>query len=221
MGRLVERFYVLKDDQWGSHDTEEYMVEPWEMGSADKCPMCGGYISMLHWLEPRLARLVLHGTEFGDVVHSGSLLLVTSRFREAYQREGMAGLGEFGPVEIVKVKPKRLMPHCPTYFHVEVKRSRAALDSDASGLVCSEPASCEECRTTGIDAVARVVLEPNTWSGEDIFESRGLPGTNLVTERFKRICENSGITNVKFIPSEEYSFDFYPQRKLGTDPTVT
>jgi hypothetical protein len=163
---------------------------------------------MLHWLEPRFAELELHGKEFGDIVHIGSTLLVTSRFMEAYQKAGLVGLGEFSRIEIVRVKPKRGFPRCPEYFHVEVGRGRAALDAHRSGLICYEPATCKECRTTVIEVIASLQLEPDTWSGEDIFIARGLPGTNLVTDRFKAACEAFGITNVRFIPAAKYSLDF-------------
>jgi hypothetical protein len=42
--------------------------------------------------------------------------------------------------------------------------------------------------------------------------AHGLPGTILVTERFKTFVVEHRITNAEIIPAEEYYFDFKAQR---------
>ena len=49
--------------------------------------------------------------------------------------------------------------------------------------------------------------------GEDIFIARGLPGTIVVSERFKEWCEANEVRNAVFVPAEEYAHDFYPWEK--------
>jgi hypothetical protein len=56
----------------------------------------------------------------------------------------------------------------------------------------------------------RVILEPGSWTGEDIFHARGLPATYITSERFKEVCERYRIANAVLIPAEEYGYDFYP-----------
>ena len=66
-------------------------------------------------------------------------------------------------------------------------------------------------------ACGKLIVESSTWSGEDIFIARGLPGIFLITEKFKTFCEECKIKNAVLIPAEEYSYDFYPwerRRKL-------
>ncbi len=78
------------------------------------------------------------------------------------------------------------------------------IDWDDPGNVCPE---------RGIDGIIkrarRVVVQPGTWSGEDGFIARGLPGTILAHERFKVFCGSEGFTNVNLIPAEDYSLDDY------------
>jgi len=49
----------------------------------------------------------------------------------------------------------------------------------------------------------RVVIDAGTWTGEDVFYARGMPGTILVSERFKEVCERHGVQNAAFLPAEE------------------
>jgi len=46
-----------------------------------------------------------------------------------------------------------------------------------------------------------------------MFFSRGLPGTVIVTEKFKKFCVDGAESNCTIIPAEAYSFDFYPWEK--------
>src|SRR5687768_16800236 len=48
------------------------------------------------------------------------------------------------------------------------------------------------------ERLRRVVLQPHSWSGEDIFFARGLPGTVFVSERFKSLCEDGRYSNCWF-----------------------
>ncbi|MCS6946152.1 MAG: hypothetical protein NZM12_00900, partial [Steroidobacteraceae bacterium] len=59
------------------------------------------------------------------------------------------------------------------------------------------------------------VLKSDTWSGEDVFFARGLPGTILVSERFKSLCETAGLTSCSLVDTERFGFDHYPQERAG------
>jgi hypothetical protein len=103
----------------------------------------------------------------------------------------LVGFERLDPVKVVRVKRrKRGTGDPPDYWLASIQRSRAMLDDTASGLVREEAPLCEECRVGGvIKQVDRVILRPGTWSGEDVFFARGLQGTVLVSERFKRLTE--------------------------------
>ncbi|ASS77105.1 hypothetical protein CIG75_03975 [Tumebacillus algifaecis] len=49
-----------------------------------------------------------------------------------------------------------------------------------------------------------VVIDEDTWDGIDVFKPIGLPGTIVVTERFRDFAELHGFTNLKLVPSTEY-----------------
>lgn len=91
------------------------------------------------------------------------------------------------------------------------------LDESASGLEREDDgAVCSECGLGGIiKRLRRVILRPDTWSGEDVFFARGLPGTILTSERFKSLCETAGLANCSFVDAEAFSFDHYPQERAA------
>jgi hypothetical protein len=112
---------------------------------------------------------------------------------------------------VVRVRRKRKgsrSPSVPRYFVVNVSFfGTSAVDVAHSRLRYSSLVICPECRTDGLDSVHGFVLEPGTWSGEDVFRARGLPGTLIVSERFAELVQRHGLTNMKLIPTEEYVWD--------------
>jgi hypothetical protein len=173
---------------------------------------------MLAWLPPYRVELELWGTTFGDLaIEAGGKFLVSERFKAAFEQSKLTGIEAYDPVEIVRVRRhNRNAPKTPphVYHRVTIARSRAIVDQVASGIEWQEPTICPECREgTGIKRWQRVIFEPGTWSGEDIFSARGLPAAYFTSERFKDFCEEHGMTNVVLIPAEEYAHDSYPWEK--------
>ena len=112
------------------------------------------------------------GSKFGDVAFaSSSELLVSRRFRQLWEESGLVGLGEFEPVEIVKVVPHRgpLVGEVPVYFKATVCRSQAAIDLVASGFEFDTPPQCSFCLLGSVRRWKRIVIGVDTWSGEDMF----------------------------------------------------
>jgi hypothetical protein len=193
-------------------------ANPVNRGEAPKCPSCGRFISGLVWLPPYRAVLEVWGKEYGDIAFFMDVLLISKRMADLYRTEGLSGLQGFDEVEIVKVIRRggsRLRTPPPPYYCVTIARSRATIDVAASGLVLREPYTCNECRGGLIVRTERVVLEEGTWSGEDIFIARGLPGTILTSERFKAFFDKYHINNGILVDAVEYSFDFYPGRSIS------
>ncbi len=205
------RFFVLKDDTWGPHDTQCDTVEPDNVGDAPHCPRCGGAIGMLAWLPPYRVNLELYGQAPGDFIDGpGYNVLISERFADAFRAEGLTGLLGFHPVEVVRVKRKRKGPKpgaVPPYFAVTVCFSRAAVDDGRSRVRRFSPVTCPECRDPGRDSIHGFTLEPGTWQGEDVFRPRGLQGRILVSERFAGFVKRQGLTNMKLTPTEEFIWD--------------
>jgi len=131
------------------------------------------------------------------------------------------GLSIFEQVEAVKTKSygktRRIKPP-GDYLVVRVARSRAAVDDRASGMVRENPAQlCDECRGAGIiKRWKRIVIEEDTWGGEDLFHPRGLPGAILTSERYREFHLANRINNGLLIEASQYAHDFYPWEVKGS-----
>lgn len=217
------RFFVLRNPRVTKQKdmaiTDFLKSDDANTGEAPICPVCGEFIGMLPWLPPYRAELEVWGKAYGDIAFgAGDEMLVSARFAMLYKEATLIGLEGFKETEILKIKRRggsRLRLPPPKYYCVKVVRSRAAINIKASGLVLREPPTCDECRDGFIIRTQRVILEENTWSGEDVFFARGLPGTIITSERFKDFFEDKGINNGLLIPAEDYSFDFYSDGKVG------
>ncbi len=205
------RFFVLKDDVHGRCDMEFDTAEPVNLEKAPRCPECGGVIGMKTWLPPYRGELTLHGESFGDFVKfPGYAVLVSERFAEAFRAEGLTGMLGFHPVEVSRVRGKRKGSrpvNVPRYFLVSPCFGRAAVDMARSRIRHEQPVTCPECRDIGPDSIHGFALEPGTWAGEDVFRPRGLQGRIVVSERFAGFVERHGLTNMRLIPTEEYTQD--------------
>ncbi len=220
---VVPRFFVLEEDVWGPHDTQYDDVEPVNLGEAPLCPRCNSALGLLEWLPPHRVELELHGQELGDFVPGPSnSFLVSARMAAAFRAERLTGLLGFHPAEVGRVRRKGKGPRPgapPPYFVVNVSFfGNSVVDVARSRLRYDAPVTCPECRTQGVDSIHGFVLEPGTWKGEDIFRARGLPGVIIVSERFVQFVARHELTNMKLIPTEEYTWDPHSQGPPAPPP---
>jgi hypothetical protein len=208
------RFYVLINSIHRPSDaiTDFSPVEPHKIGDAPQCPACGTLIGMLPLLPRTKVELEVLGRRFGDVAFGpGNELLVSKHFRDNYLQAGLIGLSTFTRVEVetVRFRSRMFTGHVPFYFATVPVRGRAAIDTQASGIVYEEePWTCQECRSGLILRLARLAIEPGTWAGEDIFFARGLPGTVVTSQRFKDFCDAHHFANCILLDADRYSLDF-------------
>ncbi len=207
------KFYVLDDNRAGNEPavTTYLSADPVHRGEAPRCPVCNTFIGPLKWLPPYRVELEAYGSAWGDLVFpwGGDELLVSERFERLWKQDGLIGLSGFDSVEVVKTKKRRrLAPLPPGYLRVSLARSRALVDDAASGIRRDETRECPECGGGGLERIKRIVLKEGTWSGEDIFKARGLPGKNIASERFKEFCDHHQILNGLLIPVEDYQLDY-------------
>jgi hypothetical protein len=183
------------------------------LGKRSLCTRCRKPVGWGEWLPPFSVSIDTWGRKFGDLVEviSSNEMLASERFRHVYQASGLVGLSGFEPVKIDQIwRYRDLAGMAPPYFRAKPALSIAAIDSVASECEWKEPPSCELCREGDIKRWQRIIFEPKSWSGEDIFYSRGLPYALMASERFKEFCEANGIRNVTFLPAESYGCDFCP-----------
>jgi hypothetical protein len=209
------QFFVLvnpKSDQ-STSITDFIVADGALLGNAPKCSTCNQFIGMRQLLPPMRFELELMGRSFGDLAFgSGNDVLVSGRFRDAFAGSGLTGLSGFAPAEIIKVVShhQKISGPLPNYFVAAPGRSGAAVDSRASGMEYNKPWTCEACRVGAFMRLRRLVLESGTWTGEDVFIPRGLPGIIVASERFKRFCDRHVFSNCVLIDAADYHFDFYP-----------
>ncbi|WP_245767061.1 hypothetical protein [Stigmatella erecta] len=166
---------------------------------------------MKTWLPPFRVELELHGKDFGDFIHGpGNSLLLSERMTEAYLKQEFTGLVGFEPVDVVRIRGKRKgskQEALPRYHVATPCFSHAAVEVARSLLRYSEPVTCGECRSAGLQSVHGFALDAGTWQGEDVFRARGMPGKNLVSGRFATFVAHAEFTNIQLIPIEEYVRD--------------
>lgn len=207
-------FFVLEPFPKGRQETARtdfQIAEGFKVGNGTRCSKCRAPTGILPWLPPFKVEIEAWGKEFGDFAFSPDIL-TSKRFLDLFERNRLRGLENRGPVEVLRVTShKRITGERPEYLKVDVAQSQTAVDQDASGFVWDEKPVCPVCRLGGIlKRFSRIVIEPCSWSGEDIFIARGLPGTYITSARFKTVCEVNGVKNSIFIPVEEYEHDSHP-----------
>lgn len=211
MGCDASGFSVMLSGGIGStHDTEMLEADPVVLGEAPRCEICGLYTGGRPWLAPHRAELTLHGEEWGDFAFRGDgdgEFLISERAGHLYRQEGLRGLSGFEPVEITRANGTDSPP--PSYLHAAVGRSHAAVDERKSSLIRGEAPTCDRCRSAGLEGIQGFVLDPGSWSGEDVFFARGLTGVLVVSNRFREFVRQHGLTNVRFTPTESYEWDPY------------
>jgi hypothetical protein len=190
-----------------TYDTEYGAASDRRLGAAPTCSVCGRFVGMRTWLPPFRVELALHGAEWGDFAFwSDSDFLVSARVAAAFTEAGLTGLN-LDPVEVVSARGSRLPP--PQYPRAEPVRSEAAIDEQRSNVTRSDgTAYCTRCGAE-VDGIEGFAVRTDTWSGEDVFEARNLRAVPMASERFRRLADANGFTNVRFIPTESFRWDPY------------
>jgi hypothetical protein len=139
----------------------------------------------------------------------GADFLIAAPVATTFLESGLSGLAGFDHVEPVSVRGTSTAP--PGYVHVRVGIGSARIDEARSSIRRSGDVECDECRFGGtLDAVHGFAIAPDSWTGIDVFIARGLPGTPIVSERFKNWAEQEQLTAVRFTPTETFAWDSRP-----------
>lgn len=215
------QFYVLRSEiNSGAcdYDTVGVPDEDRRLTDAFCCPDCGAPVSLRTWLPPCVVHMEFRRAQLSDFVPgTHEDCLISDRFAKLVKRKKLIGFSGFDPVRILRStgryrKLAGTVP--PAYFRVRIARSAAAVNVRRSGIDWDEPPTCRLCRQGTLKRWRRVVLEPEPAPVEDVFTARGLPGTVLVTQRFREGCTAAALSNLEFIPAEEYGYDFDPEEKM-------
>jgi hypothetical protein len=169
---------------------------------------------MLPFVRPVRVELVGFGEGWSDIAFGPSnQILISTRLKHAFEAAGLVGLTHVDPVEIVKLRRRRLplKGSVPEYWLGTIARSRAILDDIASGMQREGGGVCSECGLGGLIKRYRcVAIRAGTWSGEDLFYARGLPGAIIASERFKLMCEEFRFAKGLLVNAADYGVNYYP-----------
>jgi len=207
------KFYVLEPDDmlFGTKWAYGEKAGKASFDNGDNCPVCGRPVGGKEWLPPHRIKVSSAKAEKWGNFLWGTFFpfMVSERFKAIYEQEGLTGIEHFyPPAEVVRVGRRRtgdIPAGMPIYRLVKIPWGRANMD-DAASEVERKPWTCDYCRGSVI-RYERVVIEPDSWEGGDLFIARGLSGVVLASERFKEVVERYGLTNVWCIPSERYAYD--------------
>jgi hypothetical protein len=231
------QFYILTNPEPDSPQDRRARIDVISadgsvFGDAPRCRACGRALGGKVWLPPYRIELETSGMYYGDLAFKGNDIVVSDRFVRVYQENRLTGLSEFVPVEIVKAVHRLGRPReeRPEYFKARVSMSQTTVDQEASEMEWAPDGTdlgtientawspseveCAVClNRKGIFVrYKRMIIRPESWTGEDIFLARGGPTRHVISSTFKETCREHGMNGAVFIPaeSEEAGWDHYP-----------
>lgn len=209
------RFYIADDlkqdlEQAKKYPNAQYIGEWCDAipvdevnGDYERCPLCNRPISMMKWLEPRKMRLT--NSKFPDRLTTWlpEPMVISEKFKTAYEQEGLKGIKNFIPIEIVKIS--RMTENCakiPKYFSAEIDyTTNIRIDVAKSEIIGQKyDWSCELCNPFGTtyDKIIKLSLNKSKWKGEDVFKVFSL-GV-VVSQNFFDFVKNHNFTNFNLVP---------------------
>jgi len=218
-GNRMNKFYVIKPEEgirFGRKWAYAEIMEPINKIEAERCPVCGVPIGFYKWMPPyRIYLSSVKSQKWGDFIWgAGFSLLVSENFKRIYTEENLTGIEKISiPVEIGKMGNRKLanLPTLlPIYHLIYVPWGLVNQDDEKSKLNHEQPEKikCPYCRRgQSWRKQQGIIIDENSWHGEDIFKPRGSPFELLVSERFKQVVENYRLKNIWFIPAENYCYD--------------
>lgn len=169
------------------------------LGDALKCPSCCKFVTAKQWLPPYSIKISQN--EIGDVVFgSFDNFIVSKRFVDTFRANRLNGINRFEPVSILY----RNVHTAQEYFYPQIQLLYHKIDLEKSGIGLTEGKECEYCQRSGrnIKAMRGLVFLGDRDIEDDIFNPVFLPGTIVVSSRFKSVMET--MSNLTFISAEDY-----------------
>jgi hypothetical protein len=211
------QYFVLRPVIPSPAETEYIPVRAPKSGEPPRCPRCNRAVAPAPWVSPRRAVVLGHGSEFGDIAFGlADGLLVSARFRRAWEAEGLAGIVECDRLAAMRCCP--LLPgRAQDYAYCTFERGAAvAVPLDARTRMTPGAQACDLCGG-GVEVVAfrGFSIDESTWSGADLFLPWGVPATLVATERVLDAASKHFLRNVTAIRVEDHVHD--PELLLGPD----
>jgi hypothetical protein len=144
------------------------------------------------------------GTKYPDVLGCGAFpfLIVSERVVAVWREAGVAAFHTH-PVNVAKVKSKRLVALAPPQYHRVEIDGRCVLDLAASGI--GPVSMCPGCQHVitppRMHGDQRYIPTPGSWDGADLFRDITVyPRLSFCTDRILRLAGQHRLTNFRFEP---------------------
>ncbi len=219
----MDRFYVLEIGGFTQYKYAwfepcgevEYLIP------APTCPACGRYIGMLRgWASPNEV-VLKQARNVGDFVYGpgGCDFLVSRRFFDTYEGEGLTGIERSFPISIRRMgttKKAKSYPH-PELIGVELLHTTTQVNRARMDVVSSTRSRRDYCRLCGPGGggggsihkgFRGVTVRNGTWTGHDIFYAINFPGTVLLSKRAASVILKGGFTNAEVMGYDECTDSF-------------
>jgi len=184
------------------------------------CEFCGSPVGSLRWVGPYEVDLK-QPRKVGDFLTgaSGPSFLASEKYFALLENENLTGVERIFPVKVRNMgttrKSKSYNP--PNLFGVDILHTSTRVDFDKMGVEWSKPPADNYCRHCGPGGggnkgywrkIERVVVNLDTWEGEDFFFAINFAGFVLVSSKAAKLIGNAKLENVTLVPCEEFSYSF-------------
>lgn len=176
------------------------------------CPICGSSVSDSYWTYPRC--LTITNSRYADFLYWGpSPFVVSTRFKELYEKSDLKGITAFEPIDSFKVQKLKKGNSMPEAYYVPVLcRSRIKIDREKSKITYLDDDSddeaniCELCNPVKeLDfSIEKLVLNMTNYEGEDIFHTYESGMRTYLSQRFVEFVEQNGLTNLSCVKVEDF-----------------
>ncbi len=214
---MMQEFYRLEQPRFSQYEYAFYeAADDSKYGDFQKCPKCEGPISMRKWLAPRKVHLK-QATRIGDLVFGagGGIMLVSERFKVAFENSNLRGIKEFNKVEIISIKPKTVsdsLQSIKLFEAVIVIQPIKVLFDFMDVDWCRKPPAnhCKFCELSKgeYNSYQRIVIDPNSNFDSDIFCPINLSGTIILSSKAYDFFAKNSFTNVFLTPCSDASLSF-------------
>ena len=219
----MEKFHILEIGKYTQYKYAWYEAADSARYTKDapRCPGCDRFVGSCRWLEPHEV-VLKQPRRVGDFVAGagGCDFLASRSCLEALQNAGLRGIERSFPVKVLRMgttKKAAALP-IPELWGVDVICSTtrvdfSRMDFEWSGEAPSVPrcsvCGCALSKSSGwLKSWKRVVIEQDSWSGDDLFHAVNFTGSVILSAKAAEIVASGGFTNAKLIPCENYAYSF-------------
>jgi len=184
------------------------------------CEVCGSPVGPLRWIEPYVVD-IKQPRKVGDLLYGagGPSFVASEKFITLVEDVKLTGVERILTVRIRKMgtTQKGNSYHQPKLYGVDVKHTKTRVEFDKMDVEWSHLPAADYCKNCGPGGggkngvwrkIDRVVVDLNTWSGEDLFFPINFAGQVFLSSRAANLIKKANLENVTIIPCEEYSYRF-------------